>query len=645
MIETQTATIITFVVYILLTFVLAGLSHKLLSKRSFLSEYFLGSRGLGSWALAFTFAATSSSGGSFTGFPSLIYSFGWVLALWIASYMIFPICTMAVLGKRINQVARKTGAITIPDVLRDRFNSTPLALVATCAIIFFTTCNLVAQFKAGALIIEETFNLSPEWGYEIGLLVFSGTVIFYTAYGGFRAVVWTDVMQGIVMGIGIAILLPIVIWKGGGVAQIDKMNRERPPILVTSMPDADYNDLVLTARGDAYPAGMDYHKPSQDNAPLILSWEPGDTIESTVLDVFLATDAAGNVTSTGNDVKKAIEEHPQLNQLVEVEYPFENNEIQIGEDGQPVELGATGKFFQRDRGATTASFVFVRGDEALFGPGRSNKGDPFLPLGLALSFFFMWAITGMGQPGTMVRLMAFKESRTLKRAILTVTVYYCFIYLPLIYIFVAARNMLPQLTPEHADKAMVLVSTRVVAEMGLGFQILGAIFIAAPFAAVMSTVDSFLLLISSGLVRDVYQRSINPRVSERSMKRLSYTVTVVVGIIVMLFATSPPDFLQRIIVFTGGGFAASFLCPMLLGLYWKGMTAPGALSAMVGGFVVIVTLFAPNLLGGSRLDVLGLHPILWGLSTSFTLGIVISKLTGPAPGNLVQRYFYRPKTK
>ena len=73
--------------------------------KSFLAEYFLGSRGLGTWALAFTFAATSASGRSFGGYPSLIYSYGWVLALWIASYMIFPLTTMGVLGKRLNEAA------------------------------------------------------------------------------------------------------------------------------------------------------------------------------------------------------------------------------------------------------------------------------------------------------------------------------------------------------------------------------------------------------------------------------------------------------------------------------------------------------------------------------------------------------------
>ena len=77
------AAIITFAIYIAGVMVLAWLSHRMLQSKSFLSEYFLGSRSLGVWAFALTFAATSSSGGSFIGFPSLVYTHGWVLALWI----------------------------------------------------------------------------------------------------------------------------------------------------------------------------------------------------------------------------------------------------------------------------------------------------------------------------------------------------------------------------------------------------------------------------------------------------------------------------------------------------------------------------------------------------------------------------------
>ncbi len=77
-----------------------------------------------------------------------------------------------------------------------------------------------------------------------------------------------------------------------------------------------------------------------------------------------------------------------------------------------------------------------------FGPGA---GREFHPLGLAISFFFMWAITGMGQPSTLVRLMAFRDSKTLRYSIIYLTIYNALIYIPLIFIFVAARSILPNL--------------------------------------------------------------------------------------------------------------------------------------------------------------------------------------------------------
>ena len=124
---------------------LAVAAHRMLHKKAFLAEYFLGSRGLGAWALAMSYAATSASGGSFMGFPALIYQHGWVLALWIASHMILPITSMGIIGKRINQVARKSGAITVPDIFRDRFRSPSLGIVSSLLMVFMLIFYLVAQ--------------------------------------------------------------------------------------------------------------------------------------------------------------------------------------------------------------------------------------------------------------------------------------------------------------------------------------------------------------------------------------------------------------------------------------------------------------------------------------------------------------------
>ena len=653
--ETSVVTMVVFTAYILGVFGVAAISHRLLQSKSFLTEYFLGSRGLGTWALAFTFAATSASGGSFGGYPSLIYSYGWVLALWIASYMVFPLTTMGVIGKRINQVARKTSAITVPDVLRDRFESQAIGILASLIIIVFTTCFLVAQFKLGAVIIEDTFNLTFQHSYEASLLIFAVTVVFYTAYGGFRAVVWTDVMQGIVMGLGVMILLPVMLIKLGGLQQASERLLSAPAVAITSVPgpqdesgtpnDAGdvYNDVLFRALGKTRPTALVYEHPQRPHAPLEIMWSSADDSSGEVV-IRLATDSEGQIVTTGNDVLQAISAHPELSTILQGGIPYRNEEF-VTEEGERVSRGATG-VIGFPAGKTQQRFVFRAGAESLFGPARTNTGQPFHPLGLVISFFFMWAIVGIAQPGNMVRLMAFRDSVTLKRSILTVTIYYALIYVPLIFIVMVAREHLPALTPKDSDRTMGLIATRLVADMGPLYKVLGAIFVAAPFAAVMSTVDSFLLMISSGAVRDIYQRSINPQVSERAVRRASYATTVVVGALVTFLALHPPDFLQKIIVFVSGGFAAVFLCPILLGLYWRGMTRQGALAAMLGGFVVTVVMFLPPsfesgrlTLGSSRIDLLGFHPSMWAMFVSFLLGILVSLLTGPPPQHLVERYF------
>src|SRR6266542_1920356 len=153
--------LVAFGLYLLGCVVLGFLSHYYLQKRKFMASYFLGDRGLGAWVLALTVAATAISGGTFMGFPSLIYTNGWIMGLWICSYMVVPLTTMVLLGKRINQVARLSGAVTLPDVMRDRFASPALGIVSSLLIFVCLIFNLVAQFKAGGLVMKEALRLPP----------------------------------------------------------------------------------------------------------------------------------------------------------------------------------------------------------------------------------------------------------------------------------------------------------------------------------------------------------------------------------------------------------------------------------------------------------------------------------------------------
>jgi len=744
--EPGNSVLFTFLIYILGVFVIAWLSNKLLQNRNFLSEYFLGSRGLGVWAFALTLAATSSSGGSFMGFPAKIYTHGWVLALWIGSYMVVPICIMGLLGKRINQVARISGAITVPDILRDRFNNVSFGLVSVALIIFFMTFNLVAQFKAGSEILRtllgpiDAFNSAvaalPEWfgnfsglgaDYMLCLVVFGVAVIVYTTYGGFHAVVWTDVMQGIVMLVGVIIMLPLAInqatdaidssdsSKTGMAAVTEEMAKMVPPRYVTiglSLPESPTEDVQIppgtwvssqgkvphgksgrvfrTKQRNVFSAGapvslveaIEIISPSDKRrsfkAMESQNKNDADGVASNLevrlvlnnAKVRIPSDYVGDLSKvelkTGTllpwedqgtqrianlyAITSEVESLKAGDELDAYVFDFIRTEDSFLEMEQNVYRSSLTEFPQLE-GIEISSlddgyYAYGAADEEIGsfvtapGPHRDSTSG-FLPLSLAISFFFMWAISGTGQPSNMVRLMAFKDTMTLRRSIFTVAMYYTMIYFPLVIIFCCARILLPGMEAE-ADRIMPQMAVTLTTNVGMGW--LAGLLIAAPFAAVMSTVDSFLLMISSALVRDIYQRNMNPDATEKQIKKLSYIFTLVVGLGALIGAMNPPEFLQDIIVYTGSGLAAAFLAPVVYALYWPRSNHQGCIAAMIGGFGAHLSLYIIGFINGEGFTPyrpLELDPIIIGLFGSFIIGFIVTLKTAPPSDKVVKKYFYK----
>jgi len=632
------AALITFAAYIVGVLALAAISNRLRSSKIFLSEYFLGSRSLGVWAFALTFAATSASGGSFIGFPAKVYSHGWIVALWIGSYMIFPVFVMGLLSKRINQVARKTGAITIPDVLRDRFESPALGLTATLFMVVFLSVNLIAQFKGGSVILQtmlegntlfEDFKLTVSqatsgvpWlagvtpGYLISLVVFALVVIAYTTYGGFRAVVWTDVLQGFLMVLGVVVLLPMALYQAGGMANVtQKMNDMTPPQLAELEISRPAEDLArrivpkrtwleISARGD------------QPRRVFRLKQE-----------IVFEENSSTALTTARQGSPKQTKSIPAI-ELTTVEH-VEQIEIDPALGSLQIEVLRSKDY----RYGSGKRGVYVTGP----GPSETQE-EGFLPFSLAISFFIMWAFSGAGQPGNMVRQMAFKDSRTLKRSIFTLSIYYSLIYFPIVIIFCCARVLLPgwEVEPDRIMPEMA----RAVTEAA-GWPWLAGLLVAAPFAAVMSTLGSFLLMISSSAVRDVYQRSVNPRASEKTVRRLTYLVTILVGTGAMLAAVKPPQFLQDLIIFTGTGLSASFLVPVGVSLYWRRSNGYGALAAMIAGGGTQLALYLWNGDVEHPLRLGNFHPVVIAMTVSLAAHVAVSLLTPPPERRLVRRFFYR----
>ncbi len=119
---------------------------------------------------------------------------------------------MALLGKRFAIVARRTGAVTITDYLRARYKSDAVVILCSAALLIFFMAAMLAQFIGGARL----FQAVTGYPYIVGLGLFGVTVVLYTSLGGFRAVAFTDAVQGVVMLVAAVLVLLAVMEKGGG---------------------------------------------------------------------------------------------------------------------------------------------------------------------------------------------------------------------------------------------------------------------------------------------------------------------------------------------------------------------------------------------------------------------------------------------
>ena len=166
--------------------------------------------------------------------------------------------------------------------------------------------------------------------------------------------------------------------------------------------------------------------------------------------------------------------------------------------------------------------------------------------------------------------------------------------------------------------------------------ILVAIFIAIVLSAIMSTIDSLLVLASSAVTRDFYQKIFRPDLKDKDLTKFSRIVTVAMAITalaiaVLLYYLYPDRQVFWIMIFGWSGIAATFCPVIILSLFWKGYSEKGAIASMITGFIsVILFKFVLSNMEGigpyfKELDVLAPSFVL-----AMLVGYIISKIF---PGN------------
>jgi sodium/pantothenate symporter len=224
----QTEVILPLIAYLLVVFGVSLWAIRRRRQGNFLNEYFLGGRSMGGFVLAMTLTATYISASSFIGGPGAAYKYGlgWVLLSMIQLPAIW--LSLGILGKKFAILARRYNAVTLNDMLYARYQSRLLVWLASLSLLVAFIGAMTVQFIGGARLLETAAGIP----YESGLLIFGISIALYTAFGGFRASVLNDAMQGLVMLIGTLLLLVGIIHAAGGLpAAVSKLQHIDPQLV------------------------------------------------------------------------------------------------------------------------------------------------------------------------------------------------------------------------------------------------------------------------------------------------------------------------------------------------------------------------------------------------------------------------------
>ena len=210
--------IVFFLIFICLV---VGVSlYKSRKKKETSEDYFLAGRTLFWYLIGFSLIASNISTEQFVGMSG--QSAGHV-GMAVASYEWIAAITLVFVAVFFLPKFLKTGIFTIPEFFEHRYNAIPRAIMAFYTVIIYVAVTIAAVLYSGGLTLHTIF------GIDLTLAVWIIGIIaaFYTAYGGLKAVIWADLIQGSALIIGGGITMVLGFIAVGGVDNFLQTNADR----------------------------------------------------------------------------------------------------------------------------------------------------------------------------------------------------------------------------------------------------------------------------------------------------------------------------------------------------------------------------------------------------------------------------------
>ena len=236
------------------------------------------------------------------------------------------------------------------------------------------------------------------------------------------------------------------------------------------------------------------------------------------------------------------------------------------------------------------------------------------PTWIGIASFVAIGLPFLGVPQLLIRYMSARDDGEIRKArIMSLMVLFVFTF-GAVTAGIAGRALYPGL--EDPERIFPVLSNN------LFHPVIAGMLLVVVLSAIMSTVDSLLLLASSSVVRDTYQRIMGSTESDERLSNYGKVVTIVIGVIAVVLGVQEPRVIFHFVLASWSGLGSAFGPAMIGVLYYKRITWEGVLSGMLGGFIVSVVW-----LSFFKTDYHGLYEAIPGFIAGIVLTFGVSALT------------------
>lgn len=244
--------------------------------------------------------------------------------------------------------------------------------------------------------------------------------------------------------------------------------------------------------------------------------------------------------------------------------------------------------------------------------------------GMGIISALAWGLGYFGMPHIIVRFMGIRSNSEVGKARRIGIIWMIISYIGAILIGTLGTVYLKKFGITLDSDSAETVFSETMKNMYPAF--IAGIFLCAILAASMSTADSQLLAASSAVSQDIFKGLIKKNAEEKEVMIISRFTVFLIALIALLLSLNPKSSIFNLVSFAWSGFGGTFGPLILLSLYWKRTTAPGAIAGLIcGGITDVVWHYIP----ASVAKIFGLYEILPAFIVCLVVTVLISLLTKP----------------